>query len=151
MRPLNPDEESTLARLRRLQIRYERVFTEVLPSRMVAAWSFPAIASRPEWSPPTDVVETAAEWVVTLELAGLREDDYEVLLYPEHLVVQGERPWTSLGEAARLHRAEIRHGPFHAAVHLPWRAGSIDVDRIHVEYQDGLLRVRIPKSQEGWR
>ena len=61
-----------MARLRRLQIRYERVFTEVLPSRMVA-WSFPAIASRPEWSPPTDVVETAAEWVVTLEIAGLRE------------------------------------------------------------------------------
>ena len=140
-----------MARLRRLQIRYERVFTEVLPSRMIAGWSFPAIASRPEWSPPTDVVETTTEWAVTLEIAGLREDDYEVLLYPEHLVVQGERRWPSLGEASRLHRAEIRHGPFHAAVHLPWRAGSIDVDRIRVDYEDGLLRVRIPKAQEGWR
>lgn len=140
-----------MARLRRLQIRYERVFTDVLSSRMVAAWSFPAIASRPEWSPPSDVVETATEWVVTLEIAGLHEDDYEVLLYPEHLVVQGDRHWPKLGEAARLHRAEIRRGPFHAAVHLPWRPGSIDVDRTRVEYEDGLLRVRVPKAQEGWR
>jgi HSP20 family molecular chaperone IbpA len=140
-----------VARLRRLQIRYERVFSDVLSSTMGAAWSFPAIASRPEWSPPTDVVETATEWVVTLEIAGLHEDDYEVLLYPEHLVVQGDRHWPKLGEAARLYRAEIRRGPFHAAVHLPWRAGSIDVDGIRVEYEDGVLRVRVPKAPEGWR
>ncbi|HZJ54553.1 MAG TPA: Hsp20/alpha crystallin family protein [Myxococcaceae bacterium] len=140
-----------MARLRRLQIHYERVFSEVLPERMIAAWSFPAIVPQPEWNPPTDVVETAAEWVMTLEIAGLREEEYEVLLYPEHLVVQGERPWRQLGEAARLQRAEIRWGPFHAAVRVPWRAGSIDVDRIRLQYQDGLLRIHVPKTQEGWR
>ena len=139
-----------MARLRRIQIHYERVFSEGLPARMVPAWSFPAIAPQPEWSPPTDMVETAAGWVVTLEIAGLREDEYEVLLYPEHLVVQGERPWRQLGEAARLHRAEIRYGPFHAAVRLP-RRDSIDTDGIEVGYQDGLLRIHLPKVREGWR
>jgi HSP20 family molecular chaperone IbpA len=118
---------------------------------MIAAWSFPAITAQPEWSPPTDVVETASEWTVTLEIAGLRDDEYEVVLYPEHLVVQGERPWRQLGEAARLLRAEMRYGPFHAAVRIPWRAGTIDLDRIRVQYQDGLLRSHIPKMQEGWR
>jgi HSP20 family protein len=140
-----------VARLRRLHIHYERLFSEGPPARMVAAWSFPAILSQPEWSPPTDVVETAAGWMVTLEIAGLHEDEYEVLLYPEHLVVQGERPWRQLGEAARLHRAEIRYGPFHAAVRIPWRSGSIDIDAIEVDYQDGLLRVQVPKAREGWR
>jgi HSP20 family protein len=144
-------EESIVARLRRLQIHYQRVFTEAIPATLVAAWSFPAIAARPEWSPPTDMVETASEWTVTLEIAGLREDEYEVLLYPEHLVVQGERPWRQLGEAARLHRAEIRHGPFHAAVRIPWRAGSIDIESIRVDYQNGLLRISVPKTREGWR
>jgi HSP20 family molecular chaperone IbpA len=66
-------------------------------------------------------------------------------------VVQGERPWRQLGEAARLHRAEIRYGPFHAAVRIPWRSGSIDIDAIEVDYQDGLLRVQVPKAREGWR
>ncbi len=140
-----------MARLRRLQIHYERVLSEGLPTTLVAAWSFPAIAPRPEWSPPADVVETASEWMVTLEIGGLRDDEYEVLLYPEHLVVQGERRWRQLGEAARLHRAEIRHGPFHAAARIPWRAGSIDVDTIRVEYQDGLLRIRVPKAREARR
>jgi len=36
-------------------------------------------------------------------------------------------------------------------VRIPWRAGSIDVDRIGVQYQDGLLRIQVPKMQEGWR
>jgi HSP20 family molecular chaperone IbpA len=140
-----------VARLRRLQIHYERVISEALPATWFATWSFPAIAPRPEWSPPADVVETASEWSVTLEIAGLHEDEYEVLLYPEHLVVQGERPWRQLGEAARLYRAEIRHGPFHTAVRIPWRAGSIDVDTIRVEYQDGLLHIRVPKPREARR
>jgi HSP20 family protein len=139
-----------VARLRRIQIHYERVLSEGLPAKMVTAWSFAAIVPQPEWSPPTDMVETAAGWAVTLEIGGLREDEYEVLLYPEHLVVQGQRPWRQLGEAARLHRAEIRYGPFHAAVRLPGR-GSIDIDLIEVEYQDGLLRIHLPKVREGFR
>src|SRR5262249_57805426 len=101
-------EESLVARLRRLQIHYERAFSEALPTTLVAAWSFPAIAPRPEWSPPADVVETASEWMVTLEIAGLRDDEYEGLLYPEHLVVQGERPGRQRGEARRPVRAESR-------------------------------------------
>lgn len=152
MRPLRPEAsraEVTLARLRRLHIHYERVVSEALPATLGPSWWLPGIVTRPEWNPPTDVVETASEWVVTLEIAGLREDEFEVVLYDEHLVVQGERPWRRLGEAARLHRAEIRHGPFHAAVHIPDSPGSIDVDRIGVQYQDGLLRIHLPKTQEG--
>jgi HSP20 family protein len=140
-----------LARLRRLHIHYERVVSAALPASLGASWELPGIVTRPEWTPPIDLVETASEWVVTLELAGLREEEFEVVLYAEHLVVQGERPWRRLGEAARLHRAEIRHGPFHAAVHIPYRPGSIDVERIGVEYQDGLLRIRLPKTQESRR
>ncbi|HVP60218.1 MAG TPA: Hsp20/alpha crystallin family protein [Myxococcaceae bacterium] len=136
-----------MARLRRLQIHYERVMSAALPGALGTSWWFPGIVTQREWNPPTDLVETASECVVTLEIAGLREDEFEVVLYPEHLVVQGERPWRRLGEAARLHRAEIRYGPFHAAVQIPCGPGSLDVDRIKVEYQDGLLRIRLPKTE----
>lgn len=137
-----------MARLRRLQIHYERVVSEALPAGIGAFGWLPGIVTQREWTPPTDVVETASEWVVTLEVAGLREEEFEVVLYAEHLVVQGERPWPQLGKAARLHRAEIRHGPFHAAVRIPDSPASIDVDRVDVEYQDGLLRIHLPKAQE---
>jgi HSP20 family protein len=143
--------EVSVARLGRLHIHYERMVSEALPAWLGASWWLPGIVTRPEWNPPTDVVETAAEWVVTLEIAGLREDEFEVVLYAEHLVVQGERPWKLVAEAARLHRAEIRHGPFHAAVHIPYRPGSIDVDRIGVTYEDGLLRIRLPKTEASRR
>src|SRR5215831_8260766 len=137
-----------MARLRRLQIHYERVVSEALPVTLTAAWWLPGIVARQEWTPPTDVYETGPEWVVTLELAGLHEDEFEILLYPEALVVQGERPWRRLGEPARVHRAEIRQGRFHAAVPVP---GVVDGDRVRVDYQDGLLRIHLPKTQEGPR
>lgn len=140
-----------MARLRRLEIHYQRVVSQALPFTLGPAWGVPGIVARPEWTPPTDVQETASECMVTVEIAGLLEDDYEILLYPDHLVVQGERPWRPLGEAARIHRAEIRHGPFHAAVPIPCRPGSIDLDRIRVQYQDGLLRVHLPKVVGGRR
>jgi Molecular chaperone (small heat shock protein) len=140
-----------VARLRRLEIHYDQVVSAVLPASLGAAWWLPGIVTRPEWAPPTDVVETASEWVVTLEAAGLREDEFEVVLYADHLVVQGDRPWRPPGEAARLHRAEIRRGPFHAAAYLPYSPGSIDVERVGVQYEDGILRIRLPKTQESRR
>ena len=140
-----------MARLRRLHIHYERVVSGVLPATLGASWWLPGIVTRQEWTPPTDVIETASEWIVTLEVAGLREDEFEVVLYSEHLVVKGERPLRRLGEAARLHRAEIRQGPFHAAVHIPDSPASIDLDRVGVHYQDGLLQIHLPKVQESLR
>ncbi len=140
-----------MARLRRLHIHYERVVSSGLPAGIGLFGWLPGIVTRPEWSPPTDVVETTSEFVVTLEIAGLREDEFEVVLYPEHLIVQGERPWRVPGDGARMHRAEIRHGRFHAAAHIPHGPGSIDVDRVVVQYQDGILRIRLPKTKESRR
>ncbi len=140
-----------MARLRRVLIQYERVFSGALPPAVTATWWVPGILAGPEWSPPTDVIETGSEWRVTLEVAGLREDEFEIALYAQHMVVRGERPWRPLREAARLHRAEIRHGPVQAAVHVPWRPGSVDAEKVRVEYEDGLLRIHLPKRQEGWR
>ena len=141
-----------MARLRRLmEIHYEQVFSDTLPYALGASWWVPGIVTQPEWTPPTDVYETASECVVTLEIAGLREDGYEIVLYPEHVVVQGERPWRHLGEAARIHRAEIRNGRFHAAVRLPCRPGTIDLDGIRVRYEEGFLRIHLPKAVESRR
>src|SRR5262249_38222509 len=68
--------EGTMARLRRLEIHYQQVFSGTLPSTLGASWWVPGIVTQPEWTPPTDVYETASECVVTMEIAGLREDGY---------------------------------------------------------------------------
>lgn len=43
------------------------------------------------WSPPTDEYETETAYVVRVEIAGMREEDFEVLLENDTLLISGSR------------------------------------------------------------
>ena len=44
------------------------------------------------WSPPTDRYETEEAYVVRVEIAGMREEDFEVSLENNTLLISGSRP-----------------------------------------------------------
>lgn len=94
------------------------------------------------WSPPTDLFETPEEYVVSVEIAGMREADFEVLYEEGVLVVTGQRPDRT--ERPAYHQMEIHFGKFSSAVRLP---GPVDLDRSQAEYKDGFLLVRLPKAR----
>ncbi len=126
-------------------IRYAR-FAEAAMETFADPWlRLPSIA-RPEWQPPCDVLETGSEWIVKAEIAGLEEDQFDVLLYEDGLVLEGRRPWgaPAAGADVRVHAAEIRHGPFRLALRLP---GAIDREGANVSYERGMLVVRLPKTR----
>ena len=43
------------------------------------------------WSPPTDVFETDASFVIRLEVAGMRQSDFSIELENNFLVISGVR------------------------------------------------------------
>src|SRR5262249_7723553 len=94
------------------------------------------------WGPATDVAETARSIEVTVDLAGLDEDDFEVQLFDNGLVVEGRRHLPSSGEDAVYHAAGIPQGLFRLEVPLPAR---IDPERVEARYDRGLLPVALPK------
>ena len=94
------------------------------------------------WSPPTDLYERQAEYVVSLELAGMEESDFEIVYDTGVLVIGGSRP--DAGERRAYHQMEIRFGKFSSAVALP---GPVDLDAAHAEYRNGFLTVRLPKAK----
>jgi HSP20 family protein len=136
-----------MARLRQLGIRYLR-FAEAGMEIPAGPWLRVPSVARPEWRPACDVLETGSEWIVKAELAGLDEQDFEVMLYQDGLVVEGRRPWVSPAgnDDVRVHAAEIRHGPFRLAVRLP---DAVDRDAAGASYERGLLVVRLPKASAG--
>jgi HSP20 family molecular chaperone IbpA len=101
----------------------------------------PTVA-RPEWRPPSDLFETDEEWVVKVEMAGLAEEDFEILLYEDRLIIKGYRPWSPARAEGRFHIAEIRHGAFEVEVPV---LGSIEREKISAQYERGMLRVTLPK------
>jgi HSP20 family protein len=94
------------------------------------------------WRPPTDVYETDDCVVVRVEIAGMREENFDISLDSKRLIVSGIRhdPAAKLG----YQQMEILYGHFETHVHVP---RAIDEDRIEATYQDGFLSVILPKAK----
>ncbi|GAB4475078.1 MAG: hypothetical protein Kow0088_11610 [Anaerolineales bacterium] len=93
------------------------------------------------WRPPTDVFETDEALIVRLEVAGMREEDFTILLDGKYLTIQGSR--VDMPERRAYHQMEIRFGEFISEVELPF---AVDVDKIEAVYQAGFLRITLPKK-----
>ena len=94
------------------------------------------------WSPPTDEYETNDAYIVRVEIAGMREEDFEVVVENDTLLISGYRP--DLPERRAYHQMEIRFGKFATAIGLP---GPVNVDKASAEYKDGFLTVNLPKAK----
>lgn len=94
------------------------------------------------WSPPTDEYETEAAYIVRVEIAGMREENFEIAIENSTLFISGLRP--DKHERRAYQQMEIRFGKFATAVNLP---GPVDVDQALAEYQDGFLTVTLPKQK----
>jgi len=92
------------------------------------------------WSPPTDVYETEASFIVRVEVAGMRESDFAINAEDNFLVISGIRSETPEWRAYR--QMEIRFGEFSTAVELP---PGVDVSKADADYKDGFLNVILPK------
>jgi len=94
------------------------------------------------WSPPTDVYETENNYVVRVEIAGMREEDFEITVENNFLMVSGSRP--DIPERRAYQQMEIRFGKFECVVGLP---GPLDIDASRAEYVEGFLMVTLPKAK----
>lgn len=94
------------------------------------------------WSPPTDQYETADAFIVRVEIAGMRDDDFEVSLENDRLCIMGSRHDSP--ERRAYHQMEISFGKFATTVALP---GPVNVEQAQAEYMDGFLTVVLPKEK----
>ena len=92
------------------------------------------------WKPLTDVYETEDKLVVKMEIAGLRDEELEVVVQENILMVNGTRSDSS--ERRAYHQMEIPFGKFEIAIDLPL---AVDVENAGAEYKDGFLTITLPK------
>jgi HSP20 family protein len=96
----------------------------------------------PGWTPPVDLYETSAGFVLTAEVPGLSRDQIEIHAEESRIVIRGERA-TGQVPCEQYHRVERGHGRFSRAFLLP---EPIEVDGVTADLKDGLLTVTIPKA-----
>ncbi|MBI3805839.1 MAG: Hsp20/alpha crystallin family protein [Nitrospirae bacterium] len=131
-------------RYRWIRYRYAEVVQDAAPLRLEEPWAGRRVKlARPQWRPPVDLYETESSLIVKVEVAGLREEDFEITLYDDTLVIEGMRSW-HLSDAARFHALEIHYGPFRVEVPV---ALEIDRERVSARYELGFLYVTLVKTE----
>jgi len=94
------------------------------------------------WHPPTDVYEVNDRLVVTVEIAGMRDGDFNVILQGQRLTISGTRRRMT-GPDCAYYQLEIPFGEFRTEVELPW---PVSRDGVSATYRDGFLRIELPHA-----
>jgi HSP20 family protein len=94
------------------------------------------------WQPPTDLYESVEEFIIQVEIAGMREAEFAISLEQRTLMIRGIR--NVQNNARAYYQMEITTGEFFTAVELP---GPVIHDQIEAHYSDGFLKIVLPKAK----
>jgi HSP20 family protein len=105
-----------------------------------------SLVERGGWSPLVDIEEHDDAYVVEAELPGVKREDVNLELVGNELTITGE-----VKERERkgtLRKRSRRTGRFEYRVGLP---NQVDADKVEATLDEGVLTVRISKSEKAQR
>jgi HSP20 family protein len=100
------------------------------------------------WRPSIDILETEDRILVIVDLAGVSRKDIAIEMHGERLRIAGFRSDPSeehQEDVRRCHQVEIDYGPFERQLLI---SVPIDVEHIEARYEDGFLKIALPKKEK---
>jgi len=125
--------------LTRMQRDFNQLFDNLFHSSEIAKGSSSSL-----FHPSLDMEETDKEIHLHLELAGLDEKDISIELKEGILSIRGEKKLNRSESGKNFHIIERSSGSFVRNIELP--AHLIQEDKIEASFKNGVLLIRIPKS-----
>jgi HSP20 family protein len=107
-------------------------------------WRTSAVPTAPGFAPRLEVVEQESEFLVTAELPGLEEKDFQLEVHGNVLTLRGEKRSETSGEQKGRHFTQRVYGEFRRAIELPVEVAS---DRASASFKNGVLTVTLPKAE----
>ena len=98
-----------------------------------------------EWLPAVDITEDEKEYLIKAELPEVNKEDVKVTLENGMVMIRGERKFEKDEKTRKYHRIERSYGTFMRSFALP---SDADAGQISAEFKDGLLQVRLAKSED---
>ncbi len=107
---------------------------------IIAAMGWQVRTQSHVWSPPTDLYELETAYIVRMEIAGMRHQDFSIKIENDYIIISGTR--VEKPERRAYHQMELRYGEFSTVIAIP---GPVDAEQASAEYDDGLLIISMPK------
>ena len=118
----------------------DRLFEDsfVTPSRVFSAFGG-------DGALPIDMYRTEKELVVKAALPGVKPEEVEITTTGDTLTIKGEAKADKEIKREDYFYQEHRYGAFNRSVTLP---SGLNVDKADATFDDGILTLAIPKSDE---
>ena len=132
--------------LERLRRQMDRLFDGYLTGGVPRRWSTAFLPGRSTRSYPLINMKDESDAVVLEALApGIDPEKLEVTVQNDQLTIAGEKSPLEDVKPEQYHRSERSAGKFVRQVTLPY---NIDDSKVEATYRNGLLHIRLPKSEE---
>jgi HSP20 family protein len=97
------------------------------------------------WYPATDAYETETDFVVRMDLSGVKREEISIALRDRILCVRGIRRDTTPRMRKTFHKMEVSMGPFARSIQVPTRFARCEA---RANYEDGILEIRLQARGE---
>jgi len=96
------------------------------------------------FSPAMDVEDRDDHFLLSMDLPGVKKEDVRIELNDRVLTISGEKKGEHVEDKKNRHVVERSYGRFERSLTLPSNVRSDDVE---ADFQNGVLKVAIPKAQ----
>lgn len=104
-----------------------------------------ATDGQPQFDLAMDIYETPDAYEIEASMPGIKPEDVDLSLNNNVLTIRGETKAEEDKEGRNYHLRERRSGSFIRSITLP---SSINEDAIEAHYDNGILKLRLPKAEE---
>lgn len=122
---LQPWQEMEMARRQ-----FNHIFNELMPTREAI------------WTPAIEFNSTEDNFIVRVQLPGIKAENVDVQVGQEAIAISGERKFEQTD--VKGFRSEFRYGKFRRVITLP---AAVQNDQVKAEFNDGILTLTLPRYQ----
>ncbi len=100
------------------------------------------------WRPAIEVKQTDTEYKIKVQLPGVKKEDIEVMLDNDFMTITAEieeeqEEKDEKEKNDKYHTCEFRYGKYQRTISFD---APIKADESHAEYNNGILKIKIPKQ-----
>lgn len=96
-------------------------------------------------SASVDMFEEGEDLVIKADLPGMKKDEISIDFADDVVTISGEKKTEERTERKDYHCVERSFGSFSRKLQLPV---DIQIDKTRASFKDGVLEIRMPKSEE---